>query len=81
MQEECLAVLEDDFITHHAIQRGADFIFRSAQIDIRRCMTAERTEFVAKTHIYRGAIDSLDRRAWSDRQATFIQPGFNISVT
>jgi hypothetical protein len=44
-------------------------------------MTAERTEFVAKAHIYRGAIDSLDRRAWIDRQATFIQPGFNISVT
>ncbi|MNP58359.1 hypothetical protein D3C76_1532700 [compost metagenome] len=81
VQVKRVAVGQHDFITHHTIERGADFIFRPAEVDKGRGMSAEGTKLIPQTHINSDAVNPLDRRARGDGQTAFVQPGFNISVT
>ncbi|CSF72759.1 Uncharacterised protein [Shigella sonnei] len=78
---ERLALVENDLIAHHAVKRGAHFIFGTAQIDKRCRVTTEGTKFIAQAYIHRRAVNTLHWRTWVDRQTAFIKPGFNISVT
>ncbi len=81
MKEERLAFRQDNLVAHHAIQRGADFVFRSAKIDKRRGMATEHAELIAQADIYCGPVDAFERRARGNHQFLAIQPSFYIAVT
>ena len=80
MQEKRLPFRQDDFIAHHPIERGADFMFGAAQIDKRRGMPAEGTKLVAEPHVNGRAVDAFNRRARRNRQLAVVEPGFNIAI-
>ena len=81
MQIKGFAFVDNDFVTHHAIKRGADFILRPAKVDERCGMAAEGAEFIPQSHINGDTIDTLHGWTWGNRQAAFIQPGFYIAIT
>ena len=76
-----ITFVNDDFVTHHAIERRADFILRPAEVDERCSMATKGAEFIPQPHINGHAIDALNRWTWGNRQTAFIQPGFYILIT
>ena len=81
MQIKGFAIFDYDFVTHHAIERGADFVLRSAEVNERCGMAAKGAEFIPQPDIDGHPIDTLNRWTWGNRQTAFIQPGFNIAIT
>jgi hypothetical protein len=80
MEEKGFAIRQHDLIAHDPIQCRTHFLFRAAQIDKGRGMTAEGAELITQTHIDGGPVNALDRRAWLNGQFAIVQPGFNIAI-
>ena len=80
VQDEGLAIGDDDLVAHHPIDGIRHLLFRTAQVDEGSRMGLKHPKLVAQQHIHADATDALLTRHRVDDDQPFGQIFFDITI-